>query len=261
MSRIRVTKEFSFEMAHMLEGYDGPCSEIHGHSYRLFVTVAGTPCSDPQNPKYGMVIDFGVLKRIVGGPHRGRLRPQPGGKTYRRQRRTDKNARRTVRQAAGGGIPAYVRKPRHAFRGDHRGRASPGSGTLLPAPARNGHLLCGMVRLGQRLTAAATPLRPLRSPSPQTQPKRHPAMAKTIPTRRIRPDIQVLLRLHGATHAQPAGHQHLGGIRLHQVSAGHPDEGGASLHGRRLRPPREEPSATNSIRSTRLTETKRRKTS
>lgn len=58
MSRIRVTKEFSFEMAHMLEGYDGPCSEIHGHSYRLFVTVAGTPCSDPQNPKYGMVIDF-----------------------------------------------------------------------------------------------------------------------------------------------------------------------------------------------------------
>ena len=55
LSRIRVTKEFSFEMAHMLEGYDGPCSEIHGHSYRLFVTVAGTPCSDPQNPKYGMV--------------------------------------------------------------------------------------------------------------------------------------------------------------------------------------------------------------
>lgn len=67
MDRIRVTKEFSFEMAHMLEGYDGPCKEIHGHSYRLFVTVAGTPCQDPANPKYGMVMDFGVLKRIVGG--------------------------------------------------------------------------------------------------------------------------------------------------------------------------------------------------
>lgn len=66
MSYIRVTKEFSFEMAHVLEGYDGPCREIHGHSYRLFVTVAGTPCDDPANPKYGMVIDFGVLKRIVG---------------------------------------------------------------------------------------------------------------------------------------------------------------------------------------------------
>ena len=51
MSYIRVTKEFSFEMAHVLEGYDGPCREIHGHSYRLFVTVAGTPCDDPANPK------------------------------------------------------------------------------------------------------------------------------------------------------------------------------------------------------------------
>ena len=67
MSRIRVTKEFSFEMAHLLYGYDGPCSQIHGHSYRLFVTVVGTPSDDPSDPKCGMVIDFGVLKRIVGG--------------------------------------------------------------------------------------------------------------------------------------------------------------------------------------------------
>lgn len=66
MSRIRVTKEFSFEMAHVLEGYDGPCSEIHGHSYRLFVTVAGTPSRNADDPKCGMVIDFGVLKGIVG---------------------------------------------------------------------------------------------------------------------------------------------------------------------------------------------------
>lgn len=65
MGRIRLTKEFSFEMAHMLEGYDGPCREIHGHSYKLFVTVIGKPCDDMQNPKYGMVMDFGVLKRIV----------------------------------------------------------------------------------------------------------------------------------------------------------------------------------------------------
>lgn len=66
MARIRLTKEFSFEMAHALEGYDGPCREIHGHSYRLFVTVAGEPASDPADPKYGMVMDFGDLKRIVG---------------------------------------------------------------------------------------------------------------------------------------------------------------------------------------------------
>ncbi|HIW66467.1 MAG TPA: 6-carboxytetrahydropterin synthase [Candidatus Alistipes intestinipullorum] len=65
MATIRLTKEFSFEAAHALDGYDGPCREIHGHSYRLFVTVKGTPVEDPADPKYGMVMDFGVLKRIV----------------------------------------------------------------------------------------------------------------------------------------------------------------------------------------------------
>ncbi len=65
MATIRLTKEFSFEAAHALDGYDGPCREIHGHSYRLFVTVSGTPADDTANPKFGMVVDFGVLKRIV----------------------------------------------------------------------------------------------------------------------------------------------------------------------------------------------------
>lgn len=65
MTKIRLTKEFSFEAAHALENYDGPCREIHGHSYRLFVTVKGEPCTDTTNPKQGMVMDFGVLKRIV----------------------------------------------------------------------------------------------------------------------------------------------------------------------------------------------------
>lgn len=66
MSRVRLTKEFSFEMAHSLEGYDGACSQIHGHSYRLFVTVIGEPVCDDTNPKNGMVMDFGILKSIVG---------------------------------------------------------------------------------------------------------------------------------------------------------------------------------------------------
>lgn len=65
MSIIRLTKEFTFEAAHMLEGYDGLCREIHGHSYRLFVTIKGEPITDPNSPKMGMVMDFGLLKRIV----------------------------------------------------------------------------------------------------------------------------------------------------------------------------------------------------
>jgi 6-pyruvoyltetrahydropterin/6-carboxytetrahydropterin synthase len=64
-STIRVTKEFSFEMAHVLWNYDGPCKNVHGHSYRLFVTISGVPANDPDNPKNGMVIDFTELKRIV----------------------------------------------------------------------------------------------------------------------------------------------------------------------------------------------------
>jgi 6-pyruvoyltetrahydropterin/6-carboxytetrahydropterin synthase len=63
---IQVTKEFSFEMAHALEGHDGACSRIHGHSYRLWVTVTGEPSTDSASPKQGMVVDFGDLKRIVG---------------------------------------------------------------------------------------------------------------------------------------------------------------------------------------------------
>ena len=62
---IRITKEFKFEMAHALKGYDGPCKNIHGHSYGLFVTISGKPISDTNSPKLGMVMDFGDLKKIV----------------------------------------------------------------------------------------------------------------------------------------------------------------------------------------------------
>jgi 6-pyruvoyltetrahydropterin/6-carboxytetrahydropterin synthase len=65
MSRIRVTKEFSFETGHALYGYDGKCKNVHGHSYKLAVTVIGTPISKEGAVKLGMVIDFGDLKKIV----------------------------------------------------------------------------------------------------------------------------------------------------------------------------------------------------
>ncbi|RXG18016.1 6-pyruvoyltetrahydropterin/6-carboxytetrahydropterin synthase [Leeuwenhoekiella aestuarii] len=67
MSNIRITKQFSFETGHALYGYDGKCRNVHGHSYKLSVTVIGTPISDTQNVKFGMVIDFGDLKKIVKG--------------------------------------------------------------------------------------------------------------------------------------------------------------------------------------------------
>ncbi|WP_417885456.1 6-pyruvoyl trahydropterin synthase family protein [Zunongwangia sp.] len=65
MANIRITKQFSFETGHALYGYDGKCRNVHGHSYKLSVTVIGQPITDTNNVKYGMVIDFGDLKKIV----------------------------------------------------------------------------------------------------------------------------------------------------------------------------------------------------
>jgi 6-pyruvoyltetrahydropterin/6-carboxytetrahydropterin synthase len=65
MGRIQITKIFHFEMAHALEGYDGLCQNIHGHSYTLRVTISGIPLEDSNSPKEGMIMDFSDLKQIV----------------------------------------------------------------------------------------------------------------------------------------------------------------------------------------------------
>lgn len=65
MSNIRITKQFNFETGHALYGYDGKCRNVHGHSYKLSVTVIGQPITDTSHVKLGMVIDFTDLKKIV----------------------------------------------------------------------------------------------------------------------------------------------------------------------------------------------------
>lgn len=65
MALIRITKQFTFETGHALYGYDGKCKNVHGHSYKLSVTVIGKPIADRTHVKFGMVIDFGDLKKIV----------------------------------------------------------------------------------------------------------------------------------------------------------------------------------------------------
>jgi len=65
MKTIRITKRFDFETGHALYGYDGKCKNVHGHSYKLSVTVIGEPITDKSNVKFGMVIDFSDLKTIV----------------------------------------------------------------------------------------------------------------------------------------------------------------------------------------------------
>ena len=65
MAKIRITKEFTFETGHALYGYDGLCKNVHGHSYKLNVTLIGTPREELGHVKNGMLIDFSDLKKIV----------------------------------------------------------------------------------------------------------------------------------------------------------------------------------------------------
>lgn len=63
--RIRVTRQFTFDMAHALFGHKGLCRNIHGHTYTLSITLLGRITNDPGNTEDGMVIDFSVLKDLV----------------------------------------------------------------------------------------------------------------------------------------------------------------------------------------------------
>ena len=63
--KVSVTKRFTFEASHNLIDYDGPCSKLHGHSYKLYVTVSGYVDTVSENVTDCMVIDFKDIKSIV----------------------------------------------------------------------------------------------------------------------------------------------------------------------------------------------------
>src|SRR5574342_639384 len=65
MEKVSITKEFTFEMAHALTGSRGECANVHGHSYKLSVTVTGKIIRKKNHPSSGMIIDFSVLKKII----------------------------------------------------------------------------------------------------------------------------------------------------------------------------------------------------
>ncbi|MDG6302071.1 6-carboxytetrahydropterin synthase QueD [Glaesserella parasuis] len=59
----KIAKEFSFDMAHMLDGHDGKCKNLHGHTYTLQVEIAGELHTG--GAKSGMVMDYSDLKAVV----------------------------------------------------------------------------------------------------------------------------------------------------------------------------------------------------
>lgn len=58
----RVTREISFCYGHRLLNYDGKCRHLHGHNGRAVITMSSSRLDD-----LGMVMDFGLLKKVVGG--------------------------------------------------------------------------------------------------------------------------------------------------------------------------------------------------
>lgn len=65
MTRLTATKEFKWEMAHMLTGHEGLCKNVHGHSYKMQVTVSRESRTVLSGPSKGMVLDFSDLKRSI----------------------------------------------------------------------------------------------------------------------------------------------------------------------------------------------------
>ena len=59
-----ITKEFKFEMAHVLSNYKGPCGNLHGHSYRCLISFKDKDLGTMKQD--AMLIDFNDVKKLVG---------------------------------------------------------------------------------------------------------------------------------------------------------------------------------------------------
>lgn len=64
---VTATKEFTWDMAHMLAAHEGLCLNIHGHTYKMQVTVQhrGPYALEVEGPAQGMIVDFKDLKNVV----------------------------------------------------------------------------------------------------------------------------------------------------------------------------------------------------
>jgi 6-pyruvoyltetrahydropterin/6-carboxytetrahydropterin synthase len=59
---MQLSREFHFSMGHTLHNYEGKCANLHGHNYRMIVTLEGQPRAQTE-----MLVDFGDFKNMVNG--------------------------------------------------------------------------------------------------------------------------------------------------------------------------------------------------
>lgn len=57
---MKVTKEVTFDSAHMLSNYNGKCHNLHGHTYKLQVSLEGS--LNEEGNEQDMVMDFNTIK-------------------------------------------------------------------------------------------------------------------------------------------------------------------------------------------------------
>ena len=65
MPKLSITKVFRFAASHSLPNHQGLCKNLHGHSYQLEVTVSGLMDADDSSASYGMIADFGDVKKVI----------------------------------------------------------------------------------------------------------------------------------------------------------------------------------------------------
>jgi 6-pyruvoyltetrahydropterin/6-carboxytetrahydropterin synthase len=68
--RATIGKTFRLEAAHQLRHHDGKCANLHGHSYRVEVQIAGEIKGPTGQSDEGMVEDFAAVRRAWEPLHR-----------------------------------------------------------------------------------------------------------------------------------------------------------------------------------------------
>ena len=59
----KIAKEFQFDACHMLDGHNGKCHNLHGHTYRLLVEISNELITNGSSAD--MVMDYADIKSIV----------------------------------------------------------------------------------------------------------------------------------------------------------------------------------------------------
>lgn len=56
----QVSVEETFSAGHALRGYKGKCENVHGHNYRVQITLEG-----PELDQIGLLVDFTHIKKVM----------------------------------------------------------------------------------------------------------------------------------------------------------------------------------------------------